>query len=365
MNSSALDRLYAAVAGTRRRWFERHPEARRRLQRPVISVGNLSVGGTGKTPLTMAIAEWLLTQGERPAILSRGYRRADSADGVVVVSDGERVLADLARAGDEPLMMARAVPRAILCVAEERHLAGVVAERRLGATVHILDDGFQHVQLARDFDVLVTSPGEITKGRTLPSGRLREPRRAAARADFVVVVDGDTETARTEAWELGVSGFATARRRLAPGPGAPGARPGAPGAQAAQGAVGVQSAVGVHRALEAQGAAGAAPGLAVAGIGRPEQFFSMLRDAGYQVESTMVFPDHHRYSVADVARIDEAMRRARATVVLTTEKDAVRFDALGSLPFTLTPIPMRLEVDGWNCLTAALAQALRRARGVA
>jgi tetraacyldisaccharide 4'-kinase len=329
VNSSALDRLYAAVAGTRRRWFERHPEARRRLQRPVISVGNLSVGGTGKTPLTMAIAEWLLTQGERPAILSRGYKRADAADGVVVVSDGVRVLADLARAGDEPLMMARAVPRSIMCVAEDRHLAGVVAERRFGATVHILDDGFQHVQLARDFDVLVTSSGEITEGRTLPSGRLREPRNAAARADFVVVVDADTDTARTEAWELGVSGFAAARRRLG--------RPGAPGA----------------------------PGLAVAGIGHPEQFFGMLRDAGYQVESTIVFPDHHRYTVADVAQIDAALRGTRATVVLTTEKDAVRFYPLGTLPFTLTPIAMRLDVDGWDCLTAALDQAVRRARGVA
>ncbi len=91
----------------------------------------------------------------------------------------------------------------------------------------------------------------------------------------------------------------------------------------------------------------------------------MLRDAGYQVESTMVFPDHHRYTVADVAQIDAALRGTRATVVLTTEKDAVRFYALGTLPFTLTPIAMRLEVDGWDCLTAALDQAVRRARGVA
>ncbi|HUE88354.1 MAG TPA: tetraacyldisaccharide 4'-kinase, partial [Vicinamibacterales bacterium] len=215
--ASALDRLYAGVARARRRWFERHPEARRRLDRPVISVGNLSVGGTGKTPLTMAIAEWFIAHGERPAILSRGYEREDPADGVVVVSDGAGVRADVSRAGDEPLMIARTVPRAIVCVAEDRHLAGVVAERRLGATVHVLDDGFQHVQLARDFDILVTSPGEITQGRPLPFGRLREARDAAARADFVVVVDADTDTARTEAWELGISGFASARRRLAGG----------------------------------------------------------------------------------------------------------------------------------------------------
>jgi tetraacyldisaccharide 4'-kinase len=326
---SAVDRLYAGVAGARRRWYEHHPEARRRLTRPVISVGNLSVGGTGKTPLTRLIAEWLLSQGERPAILSRGYKRADQVDGVVVVSDGERVLADLPRAGDEPLMLARAVPGAIVCVAEERHLAGVLAERRLGATVHLLDDGFQHVQLARDFDVLVTSPGEITSGRPLPLGRLRESRAAAARADFVVVVDADTDTARTEAWELGVSGFASARRRVA----APSAR--------------------------------SAPGVAVAGIGAPHQFFSMLRDAGYRVETTMAFADHHRYTPGDIARIEAAVRTAGAAVVWTTEKDAVRFAVLGALPFTLAPLAMRLEVDGWDSLTASLDQAVRRARGLA
>jgi tetraacyldisaccharide 4'-kinase len=316
----------------RREWYEHHPEARRRLNQPVISIGNLSVGGTGKTPLTMMIAEWLLAQGQRPAILSRGYKRADPVDGVVVVCDGERVLADLSHAGDEPLMLARTVPGAIVCVAEERHLAGVIAERRLGATVHLLDDGFQHVQLARDFDVLVTSPGEITSGRVLPLGRLRESRDAAARADFVVVVDADTDTARTEAWELGVSGFAAAHRILV-GPSASGA----PGA----------------------------PGLAVAGIGAPARFFAMLRDAGYRVETTMTFPDHHRYTPRDIARIDAAVRSAGATMVLTTEKDVVRFEALGALPFTLAPIAMRLGIDGWDSLTASLDQAVRRARGVA
>jgi tetraacyldisaccharide 4'-kinase len=351
LHASALGGLYAGVAGVRRRWYERHPEARRRLTRPVISVGNLSVGGTGKTPLAMMIAEWLLAQGERPAIVSRGYKRADPVDGVVVVSDGQRVLADLSHAGDEPLMMARAVPRAIVCVAEERHLAGVIAERRLGATVHILDDGFQHVQLARDFDVLVTSPGEITSGRPLPLGRLRESRDAAARADFVVVVNADIATARAEAWELGVSAYAAAHRTLGH-PGAAGCgwvRPGAGGASGAGGA---------------PGAAGASLGVAVAGIGNPAQFFAMLRSAGYRVETTMAFADHHRYTPSDVARIAAATQAAGATVVWTTQKDAVRFEPLGQLPFSLMAIPMRLRVDNWDSLTASLEQTVRRVRGV-
>ena len=167
----------------RRRWAERHPDRRRRLARPVISVGNLSMGGTGKTPVVAAIADWLIAQGERPAILSRGYARADAADGVVVVSDGTRVLATIDRAGDEPLMLARQVPGAAVCVSPDRYLAGTLAERQLGCTVHVLDDGFQHVELARDLDVLVTTVGEIPQGACHPDGPpARADRRGRARA---------------------------------------------------------------------------------------------------------------------------------------------------------------------------------------
>src|SRR4029453_7661164 len=124
------------------------------------SVGNLGGGGRAKTPLVSPIAQHLLDRGEAPAILSRGYGRTDRVDGVVVVSDGQQVLADLGRAADEPLMLARALAGARVVVSEDRYLAGRLAEHQLGATVHVLDDGFQHVQLARDFDVLVMHAGE-------------------------------------------------------------------------------------------------------------------------------------------------------------------------------------------------------------
>ena len=199
-----LDLLYGEVARWRRRSFERHPDRRRRLARPVISVGNLSLGGTGKSPVVAALAAWLVQQGERPAILSRGYRRRDEVPGVVVVSDGQAIRAGLGRSGDEPLMLARAVPGAIVCVCPDRHLAGVLAERALGATVHLLDDGFQHFSLARDLDVLVTSPGEIAAGSIVPYGRLREPRDAAARAHVLVVMGATAGAATTEGWALGV-----------------------------------------------------------------------------------------------------------------------------------------------------------------
>lgn len=320
-----LDHLYAQIVGARRRWYERRPQARRRLAQPVLSVGNLSVGGTGKTPLVAMLAEWLLARGERPSILSRGYGRRDRADGAVVVSDGSRVLETVHRAGDEPLMLSRAVPGAVVVVAEDRHVAGVVAERRLGATVHLLDDGFQHVQLARDLDVLVTTAGEIGGGRVLPFGRLREAASAAARADFLVVIDADDERARSEAWELGVSQYVAARRVIA----------------------------------EARDDRSV---LAVAGIGQPDRFFSMLRDAGYRMAFTMPFPDHHRYTSADVARLEETARAAGADMVVTTAKDAVRFEALGPLPFTLVTVPMRLVVEPWERLGAAVDAALERAR---
>lgn len=343
-----LDLLYGAAVGARRRWYERHPEARRRLQRPVISIGNLSVGGTGKTPLVSLVAEWLLARGERPAILSRGYGRRVRDVGAIVVSDGghrsaprlgsgqaearkKYAIADLNRAGDEPLMLARALPRAIVVVAEDRYLAGVLAERRLGATVHVLDDGFQHVSLTRDLDVLVTAPGEITGGRVLPFGRLRESASAAARAHVVVVVGADEDTARSEAWTLGISQWVAARRV-----------PGAPGA------------------LGAQGPLGAVFG--VAALGDPAQFFAGLRDAGWNVAGTIAYGDHHRYTARDIAVIADAARATGANLVLTTEKDAVRLETLGELPFTWLAVPLTLELDPKDTLFATIEAALTRAR---
>jgi tetraacyldisaccharide 4'-kinase len=320
-----LDLLYGAAVGARRRWYERHPEARRHLKQPVISIGNLSVGGTGKTPLVSLVAEWLLARGERPAILSRGYGRSVRDVGAIVVCDGERLVADLDRAGDEPLMLARARPRAIVVASEDRHLAGVLAERRLGATVHILDDGFQHLSLARDIDVLVTSAGEIPGGRVLPFGRLREAAGAAARAHVVVVVGADEDAARGEAWSLGVSQWVAARRVVE--------KPG------------TTSVV-----------------LAVAGIGDPDQFFATLRDAGWNVARTLSYSDHHRYNARDISAIADAARSAGAELVVTTEKDAVRLDTLGTLPFTRRAVPMTLELSPKETLFETIDAALSRAR---
>jgi tetraacyldisaccharide 4'-kinase len=304
-----LDSLYGQVMRVRRVWSESHPDRRRRLARPVISVGNLSVGGTGKTPVVAAIAKWLVAQGERPSILSRGYGRAESPEGVVVVSDHAGVLAGIDRSGDEPIMLARQVPGAAVCVSPDRYLSGSVAERTLGCTVHILDDGFQHVQLWRDLDVLVTSVGEIPNGRVIPAGRLREPMDMASRAHVLVVSDATAGAASAEAWALGVSLSCGALRSLG----------------------------GPLRVPESI--------IAVAGIAYPERFFELLRDAGWNVRETISFPDHHRYTRADIDRIGQQAKQADATIVLTTDKDAVRFEAIGDLPFDLRPVPLTLQFD--------------------
>jgi len=341
-----LDSLYGQVMRARRQWVEHHPERRHHLARPVISVGNLSMGGTGKSPVVAAIAQWLVAHGERPAILSRGYGRADAVDGVVVVSDGRRVLEGVARSGDEPLMLARQVPGATVCVSPDRYLAGTLAERQLGCTVHVLDDGFQHLPLARDLDVLVTTMGEIPKGRVIPMGRLREPMDAAARAQVLVVSDATAGAAATEAWSLGISQSCGALRTLgAPvGIGDPGSGIGDPGS-------GIRDPGSGIRALDSAV-------VAVAGIANPSRFSDALRASGTRVVESIAFPDHHRYSRADVDRIAGKVQQAGADAVFTTDKDAVRFEALGDLPFALYRVPLVVTFEPADALFESVRAVL-------
>ena len=290
-----LSAVYGRVARLRRSWYEQRPHARRRLDRPVISVGNLVVGGSGKTPAVAAIARMLRDMGERPAILSRGYARRKAVDGVVVVSDDHQVLEPVERSGDEPLMLAHALPGTPVLVSPDRYLAGRLAESRFGCTVHILDDGFQHLQLARTIDVLLVSPGDLAE-RVLPSGRLREGLDAARVAD-ALLVSGTTDDVTRVSTALNVT---TAFR--------------------------VESRFGSLRPLgegEAPAPAGARV-VAVAGIARPERFFRALREQGWNVVAELAFPDHHRYTPRDLADINNAAQEAHARIVVTTEKDAVR-----------------------------------------
>jgi len=337
-----LDLLYGEVARWRRRSFERHPGRRRRLSRPVISVGNLSVGGTGKTPVVAELAAWLLERGERPAILSRGYRRRDDVPGVVVVSDGRTICSGLDRSGDEPLMLARAVPGAIVCVCPDRFLAGILAERSLGATVHLLDDGFQHLGLARDLDVLVTTMGEIPGGRVLPRGRLREPMDAAARAHVLVVMGATAGAAATESWTLGVPFGCGAERTLGP-------------PRAVQWLPETSPTDLLHDGATLECGSRV---VVACGIANPERFTGDVRDAGYSVVKEVVFPDHHAFSRRDIAHLAGVAAESSAVAVLTTDKDAVRFEVAGPRPFVLYSVPLRLRFTPPEVLFDSVGAAL-------
>ena len=292
-----LSGLYARVAAQRRRWYDRHPQARRRLARPVVSVGALAAGGRGKTPLAALVAELLRDAGERPAVLSRGYGRRVRADGVVVVRDAEAVRATVDTAGDEPLMLAERLRGVPVLVCDDRYLAGRLAEARLGATVHVLDDGFQHLRLARDLDLLLVSADDLEQP-TLPGGRLRE-RPATARLADALIVDAPDRVAAgvvADRFDAGTS-FLMRRSLDAPRPVAGGG--GADGR-------------------------GAGRVLAVAGIAAPARFANALTEAGFDVAGALAFADHHRFTPADVRRIADRASALGVDLVLTTEKDAVR-----------------------------------------
>jgi len=336
-----LSAAYAAVARARRRSFERHPDRQRHLQRPVISVGNIAVGGSGKTPAVAHIAQLLAAAGERPAILTRGYRRREPTGGVLVVSDGRRIRADLPRAGDEPLMLARALPEAAVLVGADRYLAGLLAERRFDRTVHLLDDGFQHVQLHRDIDIVLVAPQDL-HDQVLPAGRLREDLSVLACADAVVVNTNAEIDAQSLAAEIGVATVFQARTRLGP----PRVSAGTVGAELARPELARPEVISVGAELaRPEGAAPATRILALAGIARPRRFFDLLAASGWRVAGEMTFADHHYFTRADLDRIVRAAREAGAGLVLTTEKDLVRLLPFRPFEVPIAAVPLELRIE--------------------
>jgi tetraacyldisaccharide 4'-kinase len=244
----------------------------------------------------------------------------------------------VAEAGDEPALLARAAPGVAVVVGADRYASGRLAEQTLGCTIHVLDDGFQHMQVARDVDLLVTSPGEIERGRVLPFGRLREGAEAAAAAHGIVVVGAMAADAAAEAARLGVAESCGARRVLdAPALVAP-VPAGTPDP---------------HEALSEH-----MPVVAAAGIAYPERFFDGLREQGWALAGTLAFPDHHWYTTGDVTRLFELADAHGVRLVLVTGKDAVKLEALGPLPVGVASVPMHLEVDPGSAIDRWIDRAL-------
>ncbi len=314
-----LSQAYGAAAAWRRAWYARDPSRRRRLERPVISVGNLRVGGSGKTPIVEYIAHLMLQQGERPAVLTRGYGRRVRRAGVTVVSDRTRVLAGLDEAGDEPLMLAQALPGVAVLVGADRYLSGRLAERHLDATVHILDDGFQHHELARDVDLLLVAEEDLLD-QPLPAGRLREGLDAARAADAALIT----------------AGYDTAADRIGRAFGlAPVFR--------------VTRTTGAPRQVSGDRDSVVVPSnsrvFVVTGIARPDRFVSDILSVGWDISGAIEFRDHHRFTPRDVRRIAAEAKATGSMIVLTTEKDAVRLAAcdLGGLPVASVPLVVGVE----------------------
>jgi tetraacyldisaccharide 4'-kinase len=309
--------LYRLALGFREIRLRAGFEPIRRLRFPVVSIGNLSTGGSGKTPLAIALAKTLQLRGLHVDVLSRGYGR-QSQVATRVNSDGTAE-----EFGDEPLLIARLTGLPVF-VAPQRYNAGLLAEAEQSLSsngsglagkgltpercIHLLDDGFQHRQLARTVDILLLDRRDWQDG-LLPAGNLREPLKAACRASVIAIPANDPELeAELRAW-------------------------------------GWQKPIWhLRRTMEIRAVSG--PVAAFCGIARPEQFFGGLEGAGLHPVSQVTFSDHHRYTVADLDRLVSTARAAVATTLVTTEKDLVRLGKLAStIPASMPVVTVRLTVE--------------------
>ena len=295
MGAAFLAALFGAGVRARNALYDSGAIRARSLRGAVVSVGNLSVGGSGKTPFVILLGELLLARGVKFDILSRGYGRKST--GVHLVEPGG-LPADF---GDEPLLMARRLGVPVV-VGEDRFAAGEFAEQRFGVRLHLLDDGFQHRQLARDYDIVLVT-AEDARDQLLPRGRLREPLRALARADAVVLTSG------AEAAKFPLAGKQVWRAR---------------------------------RGIRTDGVS---PNpVAFCGIARPKNFFTQLRTAGIEPAAEAVYRDHHAYSELDIRDLREIRSKSGAGGFVCTEKDAINLGALLPSLEPIAVIPVKMEL---------------------
>ena len=337
-----LGSLYGIAMKARRALYRSGRWRGHELGVPVISVGNLTTGGTGKTPLVEWIATELAQTGQRVCILTRGYgrRRAGTR---VIVSDGNEIMADAVQAGDEPLLLAERLKglAAVICDSD-RVSAACWAVENFQSNAFVLDDGFQHLRVARNLNILtIDATNPWGNGKLLPAGILREPPAELARADCIVITRADdpirTEELRREiaAYSKGCPVFSS-RMRLS-------------------GLRAVQAGQPLITAEEIKPSSIAA----FCGLGNPESFFSLLRRGGYQLAHTQTFRDHHIYTQDDIDRVARESVARGAQILLTTAKDEVKLRALKfELPCFTADIA--IEIDSQERLRALIASATTR-----
>ncbi len=270
----------------------------------VISVGNITVGGTGKTPTVEFIARNLKEKGFKVAILSRGYGR--TGKGIGLVSDGHRLLLGPGKAGDEPYMLAKRLRNVPVFVGADRYEAGRYALQRSPLDVIILDDGFQHIRLKRDLNILLVD-GEkgFGNGHLLPRGPLREPLSAMKRADIFLITKASSDTGRTadsimdKQPEAAVFKSSYRPERL------------------------VSLRDGAKTGLDAISGRKV---MALSAIANPSSFITLLSSLDCTLVSEISFPDHHSYAAKEMEGVEEKARAAGAEFIVTTEKDAVKIE---------------------------------------
>ncbi|MCE5262687.1 MAG: tetraacyldisaccharide 4'-kinase [Deltaproteobacteria bacterium] len=312
---------YAAAVALRNRLYDRGILRREQLPVPVISVGNITVGGTGKTPTVIFIANLLKQRGFHPAVLSRGYGGRSGA-AVRIVSDENGILCGWREAGDEPVLIARAAPGVPVLAGSRRLLTGREAVRRFGADVLILDDAFQHRALCRNLDiVLVDALCPLGNGFILPRGPLRETPKALRRAHLILRTGAEEEPGGEPLPKASrLPSFRGIRRPLGL----------------------VEAKTGRVRPLaELKGV----KVCAFAGIGRPGSFRRSLSRLDADIVSFRAFPDHHPYSRADIDALRILARESGATRIVTTEKDAARLADHPDLLRELTLLRIGMEIS--------------------
>lgn len=330
-----LSAIYGGVVMTGNALYHRGFFRAHRIEAPVISVGNLTTGGTGKTPLVDFIASYLAGVGRRVCILTRGYRRESS--GRVVVSDGHSILADVKEAGDEAFLLAEELRgrAAVVCEAD-RVGAARWAFENLKSDVFVLDDGFQHQRIARDLNIVaIDATNPWGNGRLLPAGSLRESPKALTRADCVVLTRADDtnelDHLREEIakYQAGLPMFSsrTKLRRLSP--------------------------IDAHETSQ--------PSLEVAafcGVGNPRSFFDLMTRNGYRLLYQQSFRDHYKYSQSDMNVIGRKAEAHGAQALITTPKDAVKLRTLEfSIPVYVAEID--LEIDRVKEFTELISGVLK------
>lgn len=310
-----LSTIYGGIIGTRNALYQRGWLRAHRLEGPVVSIGNISAGGSGKTPFVMLLGELLKARGVKFDVLSRGYGRRSR--GVLLVDP-----AGLPQQfGDEPLLITRKLQVPVI-VGEDRYEAGRFAESRFGPQLHLLDDGFQHRALARDFDIVLVTPQDAAD-KLLPSGGLREPMVSLRRADAVVLASG----ASAGSFPLEGKTIWRVRRGIEPANVPP--RP-----------------------------------VVFCGIARPQNLVLQLRTANIEPVAEAFYRDHHAYSERDVRELLALKQRSEAGGFVTTEKDAVNLGPYLAALDPITVVPVRMELaDAANVLDTILRKIEERRRG--